>query len=150
MTPKDIIKALPNLKQQELRQLRAVINSLLGQGPVDDCPLVYDALCNAVGQGRPFAAFKRTAAIGPWRANAPAVMGFIEATWPGVQVNLQRGLLNLCLKLLAEALHRQKLPVTYHTMTVNLHRVPEAFDYAFPDYRQTGMAHVVLNALRQS
>ena len=55
--------------------------------------------------------------------------------------------MGLCVGLLINDLKQLSVPVTLGTVCSNLARVPQVFDQQFPDYRQSGMAHIILKQM---
>jgi len=53
------------------------------------------------------------------------------------------------LEALIDDLKGRGVPVSLGTVTINLSRLPEIYDLIFPGYRQAGLSHLVLEAMKK-
>jgi hypothetical protein len=105
-------------------------------------------MLSILGQKGPsYASFQRTVSWKPWRQHLVTVEAFIEKLWPGMTKVQEASLNSFLLWLLADDLKALKVPVTLGSISSNLGRVPEVFDRSFPDYRESGLASKVLQAM---
>ncbi len=147
----EIIGALPKLDQHELVLLRAALNQLIrvdGEAPDETSPL-YDCMASLLGVGLSFRDFHNVNAYRSWRKAAPAVVLFIEQSFPEATKVAKMAVMRFLLEALRDDLLERGVPITIGTMSSNLDRLPEVFDASFPMYREAGMAHLVLKQMER-
>lgn len=147
-----ILAALPNLTPQQLNTLRSVIDSLTTAAPETgrNHITLFDAMKKAVNAKMPYVQWAKSNANRVWTNNSGPVIEFVEETWPEAKRSrvLTQALLNMLMDQLATELRRRQIPATMGTMAVHLSSVPEVFDKCFPGYRISGMAHLILKAMK--
>jgi hypothetical protein len=144
-----IIAALPSLSQPELLSIRAACDHLIATPDTnsDDTTPLYDAMAKLLGVGLSYRDFHNVVSYRAWRKAAPSVVAFIDENWPDATRIVKLALMTLMLEALRDDLRERGIPVSLGTMTTNLSTLPECFDRCFPGYRETGMAHMVLDAI---
>lgn len=149
MTLNQIIAHLPKLTQEELRLLSATIHTLIGCGEsfTGKEAQLFGALQRVLSVQLNYPTFLKTKNGRLWAKNAPPVVSFIEATWGGQRRVSEFALMAYLLELLVDDMRLWQAPITVGSMTVNLQRIPQVFDTAFPGYRQGGLAHLILEKL---
>lgn len=156
MAPKlsymEIMQALPRLKVEELATIKAGIEHLL-KGNASDTrdatePL-YDVVARAIGAKQSFQSFKGMRAFLTWKSKAPGVVLFIDELYPQAKLVAKQALMSMLVDGLITALKRHKVPITIGTMATNIARLPQVFETAFPDYRESGMQHMILKAMER-
>jgi|SRR5882672_2644282 len=148
-----LIAALSNLSQNDLASVRAAADQLLIRQPNDltvndrTSPL-YNALAALLGIHHNYAAFRKAAPYKQWKHSAPAVIDFIDRTFPSAKSKLVRhGLMVFLLEGLMSHIREQRKDVTIHSMVDHLPELATTFDDNFPGYRQNGLAGVVVDHL---
>lgn len=146
-----LLAALPHLKQTELATLRAAIDHLLVHrvDDLDTTSPLYAAMAKLLGVGLSYRDFHNVVSFKTWRKSAPAVVSFIEATFPTATKVAKIAMMTFLLEALIDDLKSRGVPITLGTVTINLDRLPQLFDSAFPDYRQAGMSHLVIEAMKK-
>lgn len=141
-----ILALLPALSRADLLAVRAAADGLLGSLTATAGPL-YGVLTDALGVKMPFGRFKQTPASKNWVENETLVVSFIDATWPGLSKVEQMAVMRLLVEMLIAELKERKVPATVGAAAVNLGLIPQVLDKGFPDYRQAGMANLILKAM---
>ena len=95
----------------------------------------------------PFSQFQKTKAYKTWEHAEGAVNEFIAKNWPKLTKVDHNALMLMLVGLRAESLKSANIPVGVQTVALTLHFIPETFDRAFPGYRETGLAPLVLKAM---
>lgn len=140
-----ILALLPKLNPKELDVVQAMV-AKLGRKD-EEVPPLYTALVMNLGSKIPYSKFQQTNAYQVWKQNHPLVMTFVDQTWPDLQDVEKLGLLRYLLGLLVDDLRRRGIPVTPGSITSNLNGTQDAFDRAFPGYRDSGLAFTVVKML---
>ncbi len=151
MTLSEIIAALPKLKQDELKAVKAVAERLLASsshisGYEQE---LFLTLCDKLSARVSWTQFRAGAAGRPWAKGAATVLCFAEGSlhlgqWSKAP---RMAIFGLLLGLVIDDLKGRKAPVTLGTVTANLSRVPMLFEEAYPGYLEGGMAMLVLEKL---
>lgn len=148
MTLSKILAALPALSRRDLGLVRGAADRLLGASAGTAGPL-YSALQTATGSNIPFSRFQKTAAAKSWVENETATVSFIDSTWPDLGKVQRNALMIYLLGLIVLDLKSRKIPATLGSVAMNLNSLPQIFEANFPDYRECGLAHLVLKAMVQ-
>ena len=154
MTKDQILAALPTLSKGDLKAIQTVIGGFLVNGgsneawpPNNQQAWLIEAIWAASGQhtsrviGRTFKlAFNK---------NATAALSFMEDSFKPSLDNkvLALGAMRYLLSLLADDLKAKKIPVSPTTLVINLGRLPEVYEAAFPGYIQSGLAGLITNSI---
>jgi hypothetical protein len=144
MTLQSIIAELPNLKEQELKLVKAAIEELLQP---EEPSVLYTALCRTVKQNLPFDAFARSRAFSRYKLNEKLVLEFVRFNWPDLSQVREQGLLCSLLQLLVGYLGGKNIPVSIGTVALNLHQLPTVVEQAFPGYLAAGLGPLLLQTL---
>ena len=156
LTKDQILAALPGLSNASLRTVQGVIGSLLGEVAISSAkpasePVawLYDALSHHIGARQSLSTFKATAAGKQFMKNAPIAISFIQTNFKGALENKVKahGLMRHLTGILLADMKAGKIPITRNTVTANLHRMNDAFERAYPNYIQSGLAVLVLKAI---
>lgn len=144
-----VLALLPGLTQQELATVRAATDHLLVHqlDELDTTSPLYATLAELLGLGLSFRDFHNVQSYSTWRKVAPKVVSFIEATWPSATKVAKLAMMSFMVEALMDDLKGRGVPLTLATVTMNLARVPMIFDQEFPNYRESGKAHLVLEAM---
>ena len=148
MTLTEIVAAIGKLDQRELTVVQAAVNSRLqpdiGEEKYSllaDC-LIKGGICDA----NIFNQFKLSKYYSDWKKNAKVLTEFAYECWPEFdtkKVN-ERRIYSLLLRLITDDLKARNIPVSVGSVVLNMGRIAQLFDAGFPDYRQSGLAHVAL------
>jgi hypothetical protein len=141
-----ILSALGGLSVNELKAVRAAADRLLGAPAATTGPL-WGIVTAQLGVKLPYDRFQKTAAYKAWVKNEPLVVSFVAATWPNLSKVEGLALMNYLIEMLLTDLKGRGVPVTVGTVALNLGSLPYLLDHAFPDYRKSGMAHLILKAM---
>lgn len=142
-----ILSALGGLSVSDLKAVRAAADRLLGSPAATAGPL-WGILTAALGVKLPYDRFTKTQAYKAWVKNEAVVVSFIASTWPDLPKVQENALMNfLITEVLLPDLKGRGLPVTVGTVALNLGSLPHVFDHGFPDYRASGMSHLILKAM---
>ena len=147
ITKDQILGALPTLKHDDLTAIRAVLNGLLDQGGTQASKVAANAqagLFTALQQvlGKPY---YTPESLKPFNKHAPTFIKFTELYFGTVKTKVDLLALHVgLLRLLADDLGNQKIPVTYTTMSNHLPRIQDVFERAFPGYLASGLQGLFL------
>lgn len=152
-----ILSALASLSQAELATVKAACEHLLNKEDTKDDPTkpLYDSVLRAMGgpHGGTYrlrwGVFKGTTTHSTWKKHAPGVVSFIDQTYPGASKVAKMAILQVLLDALIDDLKQRGVTITLGTLVSNLSRLPEIYDTCYPDYRKSGMAGVILNAMER-
>lgn len=155
-----LLGMLPNLNDADLAAVLSLATSLskARTGAIEAVAgqptgLLFEALTghlNAIAQ--PWATVART------KSGKVLIEREIEVTkffnqhfkgWDDSKV-LQLAFMRMMLELLSDDLKERSVPATFGIMVTNLHRLPEVFRNAFPNYLESGMGMLVLKKLRSA
>jgi len=148
MTPNQIIAALPALTAHDLRAIRAAADALLG--PVaTPAPILFDAMVRLLGLRLPYSRFQANSRFKAWQHGEALVTNFVHDTWPEIENSkvAQTAMQSFLLDILISDLKKRNLPVSPGVIAVNLERIPQCFEAAFPGYRDGGWAKLILNSM---
>ena len=141
-----VLKLLPELTQGELKQVLATVKRLLKpDAPAATTSPLYSALQTVAGSKMPFSRFRHTPAYKNWGEDF--VLEFIERTWGTQNRVILTALIVFLVQLEADWLKGRNIPVGINSLVGSLHHIPEIFDQAFPGYRETGLAPLVLKRM---
>jgi hypothetical protein len=143
-----LIQALPNLTQAELKTVKAAIDHLL-KPDTSSSQELFDVTINVLGiKTIGYRQFAKTKAHQSWVNNLPIlddlVKQIVGTTVPDTQmIHLKRFLISL---LIAD-LKAKQLEVTMPKIAWHLGNIQEVFENAFPSYLASGIANLVLKGL---
>lgn len=144
----EILAALPKLSQPELATIKAAVEHLLTKlDSTDDTLPLFTIVRLRLGVKVSFGQFKATSAYPVWRKKAAVVVSFIDQWWPDAKKTERGALLTLAVDLLLSDLKRCQIPATLSSISSSLDRIPQLIDFELPDYRQSGLSHLVLKAM---
>lgn len=158
MNKNQILAALPKLSQADLAELAAVISHLQNkartagkpEGAITVPQLLFDALAATVGasmrlQNLPPPLLKKL------NTQAGPLKQFLDTDFKGWDENklTQTAFLTFLMSLLTNMLTAYGTKPSVRTMILNLDKLPKAFDEEFPDYRLSGMGHMVLRRFQR-
>lgn len=162
MKQDQILAALPSLKPQALKAIRAACDVLLGQAPMGGSrqaaqapeAWAYEALLAALGLSHmPFSRFAAMPAGRQFTSALPGLLAFLQRAFSAEALGKRaraNALLRFTYDLLISDLKRQNIPVTLNTLTSNLHRAPTVFSNAFPGYLESGLGQEILKAMNEN
>lgn len=156
-----IASQLPQMSAEELSKIRQLTDMLLGGNkPTDAKPddpterIMYQALRSelsslGLNSNISFSTFTESNYYKNWRRGLKVVDEFITKSFRGyVKTETQRlGLCRVLIQALIKDFKRNEIPVSVGTIARNIHRIPQAFDNAFPGYIESGMAYLVPQAM---
>lgn len=147
----ELLGVLPKLSQQELAAVRAAIDHLLVSqiDELDTTAPLYSAMTALLGVRLSYRDYHNNVNYKTWKRSAPAVVTFIEDTWPEASKVAKLALMTFMLEALIADLKGRGVPISIGTVTLHLARVPQVFEQEFPDYIRSGLAHVVLTAMKK-
>jgi len=162
MNKAQILTALPKLTQADLAELAAVISHLQTAKPLgasqgghasggDPLPeILFNALVGTVGasmslQNLPAQLLKKL------NTQAGPLKQFLDSDFKGWDANrlTQTAFLTFLMSLLTNMLTAYGTKPSVRTMILNLDKLPKAFDEEFPDYRLSGLGHMVLRRFQR-
>jgi hypothetical protein len=156
MTKDKILAALPSMKPADLKALQAVIGGLLADRPAKGATgaanpqaWLFEAMAAALNVRQSYDSFISSPAGKTFKQTAPVAVSFISDNFVAAMGNraTAQGLMRYLLGLLLDELKRMKVPATRNTVSQHLHRLPEIFEHAYPNYISSGMAPLVLLAI---
>lgn len=152
-----ILAALPNLQKSDLEAIHAISGSLLAgatgasasSGAVPLAPMIFDALVSAVGATTAYSSYSPTATR-QFEKRVPDLTKFLDAHFTGWDNNKvgQIAVLRMLFGLIADDLRGRGVNPTIGMLVVNMGRIAEVFENAFPGYLESGIASVVLKNFR--
>ena len=147
----DVLKLLPKLSQQELAVVRAAVDHLLDGSDIvqgDSTLSLYDVVSAAVGRGYlSFQEFRKMTAYKTWRRDGPAVVQFIERTFPQSHKVTKTAIMSFLVRALIDDMKMLKIPITIGTVTKQISQLPQVLDRCFPGYVESNMTHVIVKAM---
>lgn len=148
MSLASIVAELTRLEARELDAVIAACTKLKGQQRTEDPHAhLLGVIGHAVGDPLAYTKFKRSKEKREWRSSAAGVVSFVQDAWPGLRRVGHHAVLAFMIDILIKDMKKQDMPVNLTTVCNNLGRAPQVFDAAFPDYRQSGMQHMILKAM---
>ena len=154
LTKDQILAALPKLSQADIAAIAAMATSLsAGRTAAPDKrgaaagSAIFDALQAAVGATMPYETFMATRNGTKLHAQGiPHLELFLDKHFKGWNNNRvsQQAFLSFMFELLADDLKERGVTPTLGIMVVNLNRVHEVFENAFPGYIASGMGKLIL------
>ena len=159
VTSKDtILAALPKLDRASLGAIQAAVAHLRGSTPQNaPAPVVtqaegwlFTAITAALGVKMGFDRMASTETYKHWQKHTPEAIGFITAQFAEAldKQATALALTRFLVGLIITDLKRQKVPVSLHSVIVNLGRMPSVFEDQFPGYIQSGAAKLVLHSIK--
>jgi|SRR6516165_1811354 hypothetical protein len=145
MKNSDLLKILPLLTEEQWAITQSWAERYKAEKLVEDetAAALLLIINNALGTKVPYKALRRS-----WVENAGKVAWFIESTFPKLRKVQRQAVLGLCVSLIMNDLKGRGVPVTFGTTWVNMVRVPEVVEAAFPGYRAAGMGKMILRAMQ--
>jgi hypothetical protein len=154
MTLKDILSALPQLRDDELRQITLRIEVLLS-GTRASAPLprtwLFEALVVELTKRNLFVPKSRLGyekVIRAYERREPDVLAHFEKLVPRMTrvEALQFGTM-VVQALIVDV--EEFAPVTFKSLVYNIKRAPDAVERAFPGYSYSNLIHLVLSTRRK-
>ena len=152
MTKDKILGALPKLSQPDLEAIIALATSLtngrtgaLQKGADTVSQTILTALAATAGLNVGSISLpERTQQ--QFNKRCPKFISFLDEHFKGwaANKNSQLAFLKMLFELLADDLKERGINPSIGIMVVNLGRIPEVIDAAFPDYRASGMTDLIL------
>lgn len=154
-----IISKLPQMSISELNQVRQMTDILLGTSKEqkieneDEYELFEAAKAGLAASGIryqiSYQSFSETKYYKAWKKGFNTVVEFVNTSFRGfIKKKAQKvGLYRILIKSLIIELSSRGIPVSLNTIAMNLHRIPQVFDRAFPDYLKSGIAFLVPQAM---
>ena len=152
MKVNDLIRELPKLSQQELAVVRAAVDHLLDGSSNTEDPTrsLYDVVSGAIGRGHlSFQEFHKMAIYKVWRRDAPAVVCFIDKTFPQSHKVTKTAIMSFLVRALIDDMKMLKIPITIGTVTRQIDQLPQVLDRCFPGYVESNMTHVIVRAMER-
>lgn len=156
MTKDEILAALPTMAQADLEAIQAMTNHLLGghTGPQARpggmvAPMVFDALASALGVITAYSNYNH-AVFKQLDQRMPGLVVFLNANFKGWDRNkiTQLAFLKMLFGLLIDDLKDKRVTPTVGILIINIPRIPEVFEKAFPNYLKTGLGKLVLKTYK--
>ena len=147
----DALAILPHLGPKDLATVRGAIDHLLAKRVEDDptAPL-FGMVANLLGVNLGFHSFRNNSqAYKTWKRTAPAYLQFLDQTWPDASKVAKGAITTVILDMILDDMKGQQVPVNLGSVAVWLERAPQLLDQAFPEYRKSGMANVILKAMEK-
>jgi hypothetical protein len=147
MTRDQIMAALPELSKADLTVLQAVINGLIGPSNDLKGPRAYLIEALGVNKLNPVSNPQKAA----FNKHAPAAIKFMEEQFPEPMNNRTTAiaLWRYVIKLLVDDLKGMGyVIISAKSVCLNLHRIPEVFEKAFPGYGKGAAAMLILTSLK--
>lgn len=143
--------ALPRLARADLEAVHGLCAHLLGAtgaaqaGALGADLALYDALVTAIGASVPYSALPTDSAR-RLRNNVPSFIKFLDTNFVGWDHNkiTKTAFLRMLFTLLVSDLKGRGVSPSVNIIIVNMGRMPEVFDNAFPGYLGAGLGHVIL------
>lgn len=129
--------------------MRAAIDGLItvAAPSTEGAALLYECLTEVSGTRITFDSFSKSTAYKGWVRHSSNALAFIDETFPAAKKAAKKALTKHLLSLLASDLHSKNVPVSLGTLITNLERLAQVFDTAYPGYRSSGLAHLILKAM---
>ncbi len=158
VTTKEIYDALTVLPAQDLEQIKARAEFLLGQTAktkhIEDTTneeLLFDVLTDHLhslfgSSPLPWGNFVQIKAHPLFMKNAKKVDAFINNLTKDLTQIERIRVYRLCISLISQNLRELRVPLSISSITSNLSRAPELFDRSFPGYIKAGLGHLIIRA----
>lgn len=153
MIKDEILAALPKLSRAELEVIHGLAGHLLGTSGL---PLtgagqtVLNALLTAIGQPAGYFDVIAASQRRSFEARVGNLTKFLNENFDGWAENklTEQAFLTELFRLLVTDLKNRGVKPSLGVMLLNIRRIPEVFDNAFPGYRESGLGKVVLEAFK--
>jgi hypothetical protein len=157
MTINDILAQLPNLRPEELEQVRRGIAALQSMTravpgatsitpPSDDAQwvlgIINDVVAQMSGFHTPLIILRRSAQFATFKHKLPDLMEYLGRQ--SSQRIEQQALLKIGLELLLAWLKDMGMPIGAPSLMKMIHRLPDVIDSQFPGYARMGILAVIL------
>lgn len=161
MQAEALMSQLSTFDKNDLLQIRQLTEILLGNTVTTE-PVILDekesvlfdavkAELAALGLNSkvPYEKLRVSSYYKSWGEGLEVVNQFINQHFqPYIQSKVQHiGICRIIIQVLLTDLKCLHIPISLGTIARNLHRVPQAFDNQFPNYIQSGLAHLVVQAM---
>ena len=149
LTKDQIIGALPTLSQSDLTAIKAVTVALLGHGlpdavngPNGPSAWLFEALAGVLGVSYGL----QSGSAKQFNKSAPVFLKFVEEHFSSSLTKKVNGVavMRTLLMLIIDDLKGRGVPVSLGSVIVNMPRMPEVFDTAFPNYLSSGLAALII------
>jgi hypothetical protein len=161
MQAEALMSQLSTYDKTDLIQIHQLTEMLLGntmpekQQILDDKEaILFDAVkaeLAALGLNYkiPYATLSSSNYYKSWLTGLETVNQFLEQHFMRcMRSKAQRiGVSRIIIQVLLADMKRQHIPTSLGTIARNLYRVPQSFDNQFPNYIQSGLAHLVVQAM---
>lgn len=148
----DLMEKLADLSEDQLRELRARADHLLGpkaeELPESEVDLLHSAIQSVIRACPPLGSARKTRVWSTFLKHAPGVIAYGKEFQPQNRAELKRAFM-LCVKTLATYLREVGTPIHYATIVRNLPKIEAVMDRAFPDYRAAGLLPMVFRMKRR-
>ncbi len=156
LSKEQILKGLPYLERADLEAVHAVAGHLLGgatganpNGGATLGQTVFEALQATLGRAMPYSGL--SARTNQRLSNRlPDLTKTLDQHFRGWDSNkvAQIAFLRMIFGLLAQDLKNRGVTPTFGIMIVNLNRVQEVVQNAFPDYLEAGLGRIILAGIK--
>ena len=144
-----IIRQLPQLTQQELKTLKAAIDELSHNQPCTGVPALYDVFGQVLGTVPPFSVFQASGAYRPFMRHVDGITTFMLKYFSEANKLQRIALMTFVVRALIADLKGRGVPITVGTLVKNLGRFEQVFSSEFPNYLESGLAPMILKALKE-
>jgi hypothetical protein len=149
MSKDQVLALLPKLTRQELREVAAACESLIpavsGRNPeYDELAQTIAWMCERLGMSKHFTVPKKE-----FIKHGKPVLKFMRTHFAEeTKVKVVRlAVLQFLVVMLVEWLKKSQVPINARTITLNLDKIPERFQFSFPGYIECGLAFKVVQAM---
>jgi hypothetical protein len=156
-----VISQLATLNKNDLLQVKQLTEVLLGGATLleptttdDNEAMLFHAVraeltAHGLNGKIPYSRLKDSNYYKSWSQGLTVVNQFIDQHFQShIKSKIQRiGICRVIIQVLIADLKRLHIPPSLGTIARNLHRVPQAFDNQFPNYIQSGLAYLVIQAM---
>ena len=151
ITSTDIISALPNLSQNELNQINEAAK-FLTKNQIKNMEkyewlfeaMMHELKVHGIRRYICFSDFIETSNFKSFKRGADEINSFFESVYPNYKQRVQKlGIARMLIASLIRDFRSRHIPVTLGTISKNIHRLPEVFEISFPNYIQSGLAHLI-------
>jgi len=151
LTSTDIISALTNLTQDELTQIKEAATFLTKKQikNIDKYEWLFRAMIeelkiHGVNPYTNFTNFTGTQNFKFFKKGFNVIDSFFKDVYPKYTKHIQKiGISRILIAALIRDMRSMHIPVTLGTVSKNIHRLPEVFEKSFPNYIQSGLAHLI-------
>lgn len=151
ITSTDIISILPKLSQDELNKITEASKFLTKKQikNVDEYEWLFEAMLSelkihGIRRYISFINFTETSNFKFFKKGSLEVLSFLKDVFPKYKSRVQKtGISRILIASLIRDMRSKHIPVTLGTISKNIHRLPEIFEISFPNYIESGLAHLI-------